>query len=964
MKQRHQLDKLSLGDLSLNGFAFLGIFFSFIVFFALQIYWQYNEAKLNFVENTHLLEKRFLLEEQSTETLIKALAHYYSSQVVKSDTDFSHFAQSLIPQHPYIDAFGIAKKLKDSDLNAFIQQQHNRGYESFRIQNKQLFQESSTNFTNDYLAVTQVLPMSPQHSVYLGEDLFSLPTLQHEFANQVEQNSMGLYWLRALMTDQQLVLLNHPIYTTPPSSLTAEERAENVIGSVFLFFNISPFIEQAANSEIAFLESIDLRIDHHPLKHYWPIYRDLSHLSTEDRSLIDSLIFNFFDNFHFTNEISISALRDTIRLKIVANWDQNALDVISATLWGAIGGLLFLLLNFVISVFGTYTKRLFKMQSRLEEILHTSHDAVIITNKSGEILSWNPRCEELFGYHYDEMIGQSLIQLFTQLSENNLQDPVEQKLLKLFSKDSPAGKALTFNEKLLELYLLNRDKKRILVEISYSILSVNDTEEISLFIQDITYQRQTESEIKQLAYYDPLTNLENRVLFKQNFESLLNRPNTPDFSVYFIDLDGFKQINDTLGHSIGDELLKVIARRIVNTIQGAHCPHHICRFGGDEFIILIETADDNLTKVLLERLLLKIQRMIRIDGNEMQVSASIGVTFYPEHGKDMDTLLRHADTAMYEAKGLGKNTYSIYQNEMTEQLSRRLLLEKHLRLALEYNEFSLVYQPQMDLESGQIIGVEALIRWNNQSLGFISPDQFIPIAEESRMIIEIGDWVVDTCIKQLIEWQHTQMDGLHIAINVSSVQFNFAGFVDGVYDKMRKAGLPSKLLEIELTERTVMDNADENVERFNDIRNQGFGLSVDDFGTGYSSLSYLKRFPLSILKIDKSFVDGLPTDDDDISIATAILNLAHSLNINVVAEGVETIEQLLFLKEAKCNYAQGYFISRPLPAKDFEAWLEQKTRCFYQSEEFHLALKKITSSEIEGFEAKTALTKTDLSSDA
>jgi len=205
--------------------------------------------------------------------------------------------------------------------------------------------------------------------------------------------------------------------------------------------------------------------------------------------------------------------------------------------------------------------------------------------------------------------------------------------------------------------------------------------------------------------------------------------------------------------------------------------------------------------------------------------------------------------------------------------------------------------------------------------------------------------VVDTCIAQLLAWQNTQMDGLHIAINVSSVQFTHPGFVDSVYQKMRTAGLEPHLLEIELTERTVMDNADENVERFNDIRTQGFGLSVDDFGTGYSSLSYLKRFPLTILKIDKSFVDGLPHDDDDISIATAILNLAHNLNIKVVAEGVETIEQLLFLKEADCNFAQGYFISRPLSAEDFALWLAAKTRCFYQSEVFHDALKEAISAE-------------------
>lgn len=936
MKNSSHISDITQDAFSLKPRVILGVLLSFCVFAVAQLVWQYSEAKKTFSEQTQALENIFLIEEQRTETLLKALANYYSSQSVKSIDEFSRFAESIVPQHPFIEAFGIAQKVQAAEAQTFINEQHKMGFESFQVENKKLFHESATNFTNESLTITRVLPLTPAHSIYLGEDLFTLPTLHHEYRQLSEKNQMGLYWLRSSLNNKQFILLNHPIYSSSANSLSPKDRQDNSIGGVFLLFDIIPFITQTANQQIQHLLQIELQTLNHPLKQNWTMYSAAIQNTAENT--LENWVNALLQNVKFQTQIQISALRTEMTLGLTAMWRYQAIDGRFVFFWGLLGAMLFLLLTLVAKVFSGYTKTLLKMQSRLEEILHTSHDAVIITNNKGGILSWNPRAVELFGYKAEEVIGTSLIELFIHLSENNLKDPVERKLVKLFASTASHKGTQNTHQKLLELYLLNRSRERILVEISYSILSVNDTEEISLFIQDITYQRKAESEIKKLAYYDPLTNLENRVLFKQNFESILQRPTPPNFSVYFIDLDGFKQVNDSLGHNIGDELLKVIARRIVNTIQGAHQPHHICRFGGDEFIILIETADKELSKTLLERLLQKIQRLIRIDGNELQVSASIGVTFYPQHGEDMDTLLRHADTAMYEAKKQGKNTYSVYQNEMTEHLSRRLLLEKHLRLALEYNEFKLVYQPQIDLKTGRVIGVEALIRWHNTSLGFISPDKFIPIAEESRMIINIGDWVVDTCIEQLKEWQSTSMQGLHIAINVSSVQFTHPGFVDGVYQKMKLAGLPSHLLEIELTERTVMDNADENIERFNDIRNQGFGLSVDDFGTGYSSLSYLKRFPLSILKIDKSFIDGLPNDDYDKSIANAILNLAHSLNIKVVAEGVETIEQLLFLKEANCNFAQGYFISKPLPAGELETWLAAQTRCFYDSSEFKTAM--------------------------
>lgn len=926
MKKRKHLNDVIREALKIKPKVIIGLSISFFVFALLQLYWQYQTQQDSFVASTQELEKRFLIEEQSTETLLKALSHYYSSQSIKSTQEFNNFAKSLIPQHAFINAIGVSQLYSTPSPEA-----------PNIAKNQLLFKESLANHHFPKLPITSIIPDEELHRMYIGEDLFSLQTLKKEFFKLAAIDATGIYWLNSKLTEQPVIMLNQPIYHRRVTGLSSDEKTQHLMGSIFLLFDIAPFIVQATQPLFPYLETLKLKINRNVLPIETTLYQNQESQTHVDNYLNAKLI-ALMRNFDFQDRIQISTMRPHIQLEIKSNWHISSIDFISLILFGAVGAVLFLLIDLATKIFSGYTQTLLKTQSRLAEILYTSHDAVIITNKNGIVESWNPRCEEVFGYQAEEMLGQSLIELFTKLSENNLQDPVEQKLLNLFSGQALSQGSQNMHGKLLELYLLNRYQQRILIEITYSILSVNDSKEISLFIQDITHQRKTESEIKKLAYYDPLTNLENRVLFQQNFERLLQTPTPPKFSVYFIDLDGFKKVNDTLGHGIGDELLKVIAQRIVHTIEGTHCPYHICRFGGDEFIIMLENNDSNLTQDILKRLLLKIQRVIRIKQNELQVSASIGVAFYPEHGEDMDTLMRHADTAMYESKNRGKNTYSIYKTEMTEHLSRRLLLEKHLRLALDYNEFTLVFQPQMNLESGDIIGVEALIRWKNRTLGFISPDQFIPIAEESNLIIEIGDWVVDTCIQQLILWQETELANLHIAINVSSVQFNKPGFIEGVYKKMGRAGLASRLIEIELTERTVMDNADENIELFNDIRQQGFGLSVDDFGTGYSSLSYLKRFPLSILKIDKSFVDGLPTDDDDISIANAILNLAHSLNIKVVAEGVETLEQLQFLKAANCNYAQGYFISRPMPAADLENWLATHTKNFYESKQYQALL--------------------------
>ncbi|NPA73060.1 MAG: EAL domain-containing protein, partial [Gammaproteobacteria bacterium] len=500
----------------------------------------------------------------------------------------------------------------------------------------------------------------------------------------------------------------------------------------------------------------------------------------------------------------------------------------------------------------------------------------------------------------------------------------EQSLYDIFMEQLQLDSTESIEAHTVEISLMSRGNRPIIAEVSVSILKTSmqpEDTEISLFIKDITHQRQAEADIKKLAYFDPLTNLENRSYFKSQIERHIHENSFKQFAILFLDLDGFKQVNDSLGHSIGDELLKVISKRLTHTLRSSERETHICRFGGDEFIFMLGEVGEKDAGSITLRLLKQIERLVRIKNDDLQVTGSVGIAIYPQHGTDVDTLLRHADSAMYQSKNSGKNTFSIYEQTLDTELSQRILIEKHLRHALRLKEFSLVFQPQINLSTRKTIGVEALIRWNNPVLGFVPPDQFISIAEESNLIVSIGDWVAQTCVQQLKFWKDTPFQNLHIAINVSSQQLQQPNFMESIRKLMDHAEIPSHLLEIELTERTVMSNAEENIVLFNDIRKQGFGLSVDDFGTGYSSLSYLKKFPLSILKIDKSFVDGLPKNDDDVSIAHAIVTLSHSLNMRVVAEGVETVEQLNFLTELGCDFVQGYYISRPIKIEALEAWL-------------------------------------------
>lgn len=442
-------------------------------------------------------------------------------------------------------------------------------------------------------------------------------------------------------------------------------------------------------------------------------------------------------------------------------------------------------------------------------------------------------------------------------------------------------------------------------------------------------RRRAESNLHFLANHDPLTGLPNRLMFKEHLDDSLLRadPSTTALHVLFIDLDRFKDINDSLGHNIGDQLLRSVAERLNEHVREADM---IARLGGDEFIVLLKeygngNGKDNLL-LSIERIQAALARPFMTGGMQLQVSASIGVSSYPSDGTDAQTLLKNADIAMYGAKQHGKNTYQRYQQQMGMSLQRRVEMESCLRRAIDNNEFMLFYQPRVDLSTNHCMGVEALIRWNSPTLGLVMPGDFIPLAEETGAIVPIGEWVLHEACRQAAEWRASGLGDIHVAVNLSARQFADGRLQESILGALENAKLPGGLLELELTESTVMRNPEQAVRWLSSIKKTGVRLSIDDFGTGYSSLAYLNRFPIDTVKIDRSFICHLPESHSDGQITSAVIALGHSLGLTVIAEGAETQAQIDFLRGEGCDEVQGYFFSRPLSAGDMRTFLDRPTQ--------------------------------------
>lgn len=557
----------------------------------------------------------------------------------------------------------------------------------------------------------------------------------------------------------------------------------------------------------------------------------------------------------------------------------------------------------------TYVNRRFESQSleserKFRSVIESASDAIILADSRTIIQSWNRGAQLMFGYTEKEAIGRPLEMTIPDRFKQAHADGLR-PYLALEPDDAPgAGRTL-------ELYGLRKDGTEFPIELSLAVWEEEGQPFLSSIIRDITERKKAEHKINQMVYLDPLTGLPNRHLLNDRLKEALDQADESGLmiGIMFLDLDRFKYINDTLGHTMGDLLLVEVSIRLRECVDRQDT---VSRQGGDEFIVLLPgTSYEDMTRKA-QRILMTFSQAILVGNQEMYVTPSIGLSLYPADGNNRDTLIKNADTAMYRVKEQGKNNFQFYTPEMNEVVSRRMNLEIGLRKGIQKNEFTVHYQPQVDIKAGAVVGVEALIRWQHPKLGLISPAEFIPLAEETGLIIPIGEWVLREACRQNKEWQDEGLPPLRIAVNISSRQFQQSGFAEVVSRALKETGLEPKYLELELTE-SIVQNSAHAISIMHKLKEMGIFLSIDDFGTGYSSLSYLKLFPIDSLKIDQSFTRNLMQDSKDEALVHTIINMAHNLGLKVIAEGVETGEQLQYLLLRHCHEAQGYYFSKPVP---------------------------------------------------
>ena len=550
----------------------------------------------------------------------------------------------------------------------------------------------------------------------------------------------------------------------------------------------------------------------------------------------------------------------------------------------------------------------FEHQSQLaNRVFESTTEGIVITDAECRIEAVNPAFTRITGYAAEEAVGK----LSRMMTGEGAQAKVNQDMLAHLARDGHWEGEMRDRRKSGEWYP---------AWLSISIVRNADmdiTNYVGVFT-DNTRRKEAESRLQFLASHDSLTGMLNRSGMMARFAEQIERSrrDNKQLALLFVDLDRFKTVNDTLGHLAGDQLLVAAAERMRQQLRGSDVA---ARLGGDEFTVLLcEPQSSGAAAKLAERLIESMSHPFTIEGQEMFVTASIGIACYPADGNDAATLLKNADVAMYRAKERGRNTFQFFTSDMNLQAFEQLLLENSLRRAIERSEFELHYQPQLATVSGELAGVEALIRWRHPELGLVAPGTFIAMAEHNGLIVPIGAWVLQEACRQGREWLDAGWHFGRIAVNLSARQFASDDLLDTIHAALEQSGLPASMLELEITESTIMQNPQEAVTLLGRIRDMGVSLAVDDFGTGYSSLATLKQYPLDSLKIDRSFVTGTPHDADDVAITEAIIAVARKMRLKVVAEGVETTEQADFLRAAGCDIAQGFLFGRPVPPAELE----------------------------------------------
>ena len=540
------------------------------------------------------------------------------------------------------------------------------------------------------------------------------------------------------------------------------------------------------------------------------------------------------------------------------------------------------------------------------QVFESSRDAITITDAQGTIITVNEAFTTTTGYPMAEAVGRN-----PRILQSGRHDKEFYRVMWASIQEHGHWQGEIWNKR------KNGEIYPEWLKITAAKNPSQDTTNYIAVFSDISGDISAAERIQRLAYYDTLTDLPNRALLSDRLDLAIAHAKRSGYkcAVLFLDMDRFKNINDALGHSIGDQLLKSVATRLKECVREVDT---VARMGGDEFVVVLDGAAETGSILSVARKMLhSLSQPYEVEGHNIRATPSIGISVYPEDGTDGESLIMNADSAMYHAKENGRNDFKFFVSDMKTKVTEKLFIESDLRKALEHGQFVLYFQPQVDIRTGHIIGAEALIRWNHPTAGLISPAKFIPIAEESGLIIPLGEWILNEACRQNLAWQKAGLTPISIAVNLSAVQFRQPNLCQLIGRVLSDTGLDPHYLELELTEGLVMSNTDSAIATLNGFKEMGVHISIDDFGTGYSSLSYLKHFPIDYLKIDQSFIRYITANPDDAAITTAIINMAQGLNLRTIAEGVETAEQLKFLRLHSCDVVQGYYFSKPVPATEF-----------------------------------------------
>jgi diguanylate cyclase (GGDEF)-like protein/PAS domain S-box-containing protein len=561
-------------------------------------------------------------------------------------------------------------------------------------------------------------------------------------------------------------------------------------------------------------------------------------------------------------------------------------------------------------------ENLFMEKERAQVTLNSIGDAVLTTDTLGNVTYLNLVAEAMTGWAHDEALGRPITEVF-HIVDGTTRLAAANPMLRAIGENMAVGLATNS-------VLIRRDGSESAIEDSAAPIHNRDGQVTGAVIvfHDVSESRAMALEMAHLAQHDFLTGLPNRLLLTERFSHAIGlaQRHKKQVGLLFLDLDNFKHINDSLGHAVGDLLLQSVANRLVECVRTTDT---VCRQGGDEFVILLaEIGQPQDAAHVAETLRAALDMPHLIDGHELHISLSIGISVYPDDGTHVDTLMQNADTAMYHAKASGRNNYQFFRADMNTRAVRRLFVESSLRRALKRGEFLLHYQPKIDLASGAMTGAEALLRWQDPDLGLVMPAQFVPIAEDNGLIVPVGRWVLREACRQIQAWLDAGLPAVPVSVNISAAEFRHEGFLEGVAQILKETGLAPHYLELELTESILMHDVESSASVLEALKAMGVQLAIDDFGTGYSSLSYLKRFPIDTLKIDQSFVRDIATDADDATIVAAVIGMGRNLKQRVIAEGVETQEQLEFLQARHCDEGQGFHFSHPVSAGDFARLLD------------------------------------------